>query len=94
MCDAGLAKLLGLQRTQFMERVRARDQHCVISGWSAPFYTGLEACHIIPRNHSGRVSDLLSCYSANDGALVASRSIIFASNALRGPEPVGRMESD
>jgi len=42
-----------------MERVRARDQRCVISDWSIFNYQGLQACHIVPRCHSARVHNPL-----------------------------------
>ena len=48
-----------------MERVRARDQRCVISDWSILNHQGLQACHIIPRCHSARVHDPLQSYLAN-----------------------------
>jgi len=47
-----------------MERVRARDQRCVISDWTLD-YGDLQACHIIPRCHSARVHDPLQLYPAN-----------------------------
>ena len=52
------------QVTQFMHRVRARDQRCVISDWTLD-YGDLQACHIIPRCHSAPVRDPLQSYSAN-----------------------------
>jgi hypothetical protein len=85
---------LGQQKTQFMERVRARDQRCIISDWSAPFWTGLQACHIVPRCHSARVSDPLQSYPTHICALVASRSAVFTPCTSNRPRPLGRMEPD
>ena len=43
----------------FRERVRNRDQACVVSGATGgALFLGQEACHIIPRSHFTFVSPL------------------------------------
>jgi len=77
-----------------MERVRARDQRCVISNYSAPFYIGLQACHIIPRCHSARVPDPLQPYSSNTYgfsgfAISCFYTLLLAQSQTSGKDGIG-----
>ena len=55
--DSLFADTFDIQVTTFMERVRLRDQICVISGLDSSSYgfAGVQAAHIVPRSHSQRV---------------------------------------
>lgn len=64
--------------TTFRERVRERDQVCVISRKDArPWYFGQNSCHIMPRSHFSFVKTMSECADPISGRVKIWHSILL-----------------